>query len=212
MFTGLIQHVGKAASVESTASGAVLRLDVRGWSHLPTPGESIAVNGCCLTLTSIEAGRGDSASPPHWRFDVIHQTLRMTTLGGLAPGDPVNLEHAATPGTLLGGHIVQGHVDGVGVARRVETGEPGEWRIRIVPPADLLDFIQPKGSIAVEGVSMTVADVGDDRFDIAAIPTTLEETTLGRIDYDAGEVRVNLEPDCLVKAVVHHLRRSKSAT
>ena len=195
MFTGIVQHLGNVVSLESNDFGAVLRIDSGNWNHQPARGDSIAVNGCCLTLAG--DGGGELC------FDVIRQTLDITTLGSLAQGDPVNLEHAVTPTTMLSGHIVQGHIDGVGIVKDVTKNE-SEWRMRITPPKGLLLYMAEKGSIAVDGTSLTIAQLGDDFFDIALIPTTLELTTLGRLD--AGD-RVNLETDYIAKTVVNWLER-----
>ncbi|MFG0329542.1 MAG: riboflavin synthase [Phycisphaerales bacterium] len=194
MFTGLIQHRGTVAAVEEVDFGRRLVLDASGWSHRPDHGESIAVNGCCLTVNSDE-GR--------LSFDVIAQTLRLTTLGDLSVGAGVNLEACVTPSTLLGGHLVQGHVDGVGRIAEVRRGSE-EVVMRIEPPSGLLDYFPPRGSVAVDGVSLTLAEVDDRSFSVALIPTTLEETTLG--EAQVGD-RVNLEADMLVKAVAHVIRR-----
>ncbi len=202
MFTGLIEVTGKVERIETASHGASLLIRPTDWNHTPEHGESIAVNGCCLTV----------ANPPGQpvagtlRFDVIPQTLRLTTLGGLQPGDVVNLEHSVTPATLLGGHLVQGHVDGVGMARRVET-EATEWRLRITPPSDLMDLIIPQGSITIDGVSLTIAQVDGDSFDVTLVPTTLGKTNLRRIGSDQP-TRVNLEVDHLVRIVQHLLRRA----
>jgi len=193
MFTGLIQHRGRVIEVRQTAAGRSLTIDAAGWNHRPGHGESIAVSGCCLTVAG--------ASP--LRFDVIHQTLNVTTLGDLRAGSAVNLEHAVTPATLLGGHIVQGHVDGVGVIRDISDDAEGV-RLRIDAPVELLDYIVPKGSIAVDGVSLTLAGVLDDGFIVALIPITLEQTTLGAA---AVGQRLNLETDLIVKTIVHQMRR-----
>jgi riboflavin synthase len=138
-------------------------------------------------------------------FDVVAQTLALTTLGGLAPGQRVHLEPSATLATLLGGHLVQGHVDGVGTVASVRTS--GEWRARITPPAHLMEYLAPQGSIAVQGVSLTLAAIAPPReawFEIALIPTTLAKTTLGEL---RGGSRVNLECDVIAKHVVHWLKR-----
>lgn len=197
MFTGIVQQLGAVVSLDPNDFGATLRIDPASWSHEPNPGDSIAVNGCCLTVTPDAEGR--------LRFDVIRQTLDATNLGALKEGDPVNLEHAVTPQTMLGGHIVQGHIDGVGrVSRVVKSDE--EWRVRIEPPGALMECIVEKGSIAVDGTSLTLASVGETWFEVALIPTTLELTTLGRLgDGD----RVNLETDYVAKTVVNWLRRTR---
>ena len=199
MFTGIIQHVGKVARLHAVETGKTIWLDPQRWSHSPSSGESIAVNGCCLTLVNCEPEGA-------LRFDVIHQTLQMTTLGALSENDSVNLEHAATPTTMLGGHIVQGHVDGVAVVQQVDKSS-GEWRVRIEPPDGLMEFLIPQGSICVDGVSLTIAALAPDWFEVALIPTTLRLTNLSRLT--AGS-RVNLEADCIAKTVVSWLKRCES--
>ncbi len=203
MFTGIVQHRGLVAEIQSTDFGCRLAVDSRQWPHRPAPGESIAVNGCCLTSTAPTDHPEPSSGDDLLRFDVTHQTLGLTTLGELVAGDPVNLEPAVTATTLLGGHVVQGHIDGVGVVAAVEsTGS--DRRMRIEPPQELMEYVIPRGSIAVDGVSLTVAEVGESFFEVALIPTTLDLTTLGQAEQ--GQ-RVNLETDYLVKTVVHWLRR-----
>lgn len=201
MFTGLIQRLGRVSQREDTGHGA--RFVIRpapespDWpASPPARGDSIAVNGCCLTLT-------DDSVKDALHFDVIQQTLRMTTLNELSTGQTVNLETAATPATALGGHIVQGHIDGVGCVVDVDQSG-GEWRVEIEPPEHLLDGIIDKGSIAVNGVSLTVADRRDRTFVVALIPTTLELTNLGELKQ--GD-RVNLETDYIAKIVVNWLQR-----
>ncbi len=194
MFTGLVQAVGTVAGADPTETGVRIRIDPGDWAHKPDVGASIAVSGCCLTLA--EPASGTLA------FDAIPETLAKTTLGDLTPGDAVNLEHAMRADALVGGHFVQGHVDGVGEVVAVETR--GEWRVRVRPPADLMRFVAPKGSVTIAGVSLTVAalDVPAGWFEVALIPTTLELTTLDALT--AGD-RVNLEMDMIAKTVVHHL-------
>jgi riboflavin synthase len=199
MFTGLVQHVGRIVHIEPTETGRSIEIDPAGWAHRAEPGESIAVNGACLTLV---------AAAPTWRFDVVVQTLGLTTLGSLRAGDRVNLEHAAAPATLLGGHLVQGHVDGVGAAMRVASTQPGEWRVRIVPPAHLMKYIVPQGSIAIDGVSLTIAAADDASFDIALIPETLERTTLSGIGEE--ECAVNIECDYLARMIAIQVERALS--
>jgi len=194
MFTGLIQVVGTIVEVSPQSSGSRLVLTAAGFVDDLAHGESIAVNGCCLTL--VQAERVD-ANTQRLRFDVIHQTLRITTLGSLTPGNRVHLERSATPTTLLGGHIVQGHVDGVGTVTAINN-EAGEHRVRIEPPAELMRYITDKGSVTIDGVSLTVASLDDTRFEVALIPTTLELTALS--DLIVGS-RVNLEADALAKMV-----------
>ena len=198
MFTGIVQHLGRVASFERNSFGAAIIVDRCGWEHIPSVGDSIAVNGCCLTVAAL----ADSGM----RFDVICQTLDRTALGSLAAGAMVNLEHAVTPQTMLGGHMVQGHIDCVGLVSKIERGA-SEHRLQIaVPQVQLMDHIVEKGSIAVSGVSLTIATIGSDWFDVALIPTTLRLTNLGTLNQ--GD-RVNLETDYIAKVVVNWLRRSR---
>lgn len=205
MFTGIVQHLGEIAAVTPSGSGRTLHVDARGWGAHPAPGDSVAVNGCCLTVTPPDDA---SAAGSTIRFDVIPQTLRTTTLGGLAAGDTVNLEPAVTAATLMSGHIVQGHVDGVATVRSVTTDD-GEHRLRIEPPPELAEYIVDKGSVAVDGVSLTVAaaggGAGDPWFEVALIPTTLEVTNLGRL-CEGG--KVNIETDYVAKIVVSWMKKS----
>jgi riboflavin synthase len=140
-------------------------------------------------------------------FDVIPQTLSLTTIGALVEGEEVNLEHAATAATLLGGHIVQGHVDAVGEVLSVSTAG-GEWRTRVAAPTDVMDLAVDRGSIAVDGVSLTIAATGSGWFEIALIPTTLAKTALR--DRQAGS-RVNLESDPMAKMIAVQVQRVLAA-
>ncbi len=202
MFTGLIQHVGVIMERGPSPAGERLVVDPRGWAHHPDAGASIAISGCCLTIVDRPARAGDP-----FAFDVVPETLEATTLGASAPGRRVNLEHALPAGGLLGGHIVQGHIDAVTAVRAVRRAD-GEWRVRFDGPADLMEYVAPKGSIAIDGVSLTIAAVGDDWFEVVLIPTTLAETTLG--DLSEGD-RVNIETDPMARTVVHWLRRQHGA-
>jgi riboflavin synthase len=199
MFSGIVQHVGVVDGTHRGARGGAIVVVPSRWTHRPEPGESVAVNGCCLTLIASADGPGG----PALRFDLVEQTLKATALGSLRRRDRVNLEHPVTPATMLSGHIVQGHVDGVG---RVTGVSPvsGDYRLRIAPPAALLEYIVERGSIAVDGVSLTVAGVDAGSFEVALIPTTLACTTLG--DLREGSA-VNLECDYLAKIVVAWLQR-----
>ena len=197
MFTGLVQHLGRVESRTSSDAGASLWVSLEGWDHRPDPGASIAVAGCCLTVAD---RRPDAARVEAVRFDVVPQTLRSTTIGSLGEGDRVNLESSATPTTLLGGHLVQGHVDEVGTVLSIVT--EGEWRVRIGMGASLAPLLVPRGSIAVEGVSLTVAALDREWFEVALIPETLQRTTLGGLAVGDG---VNLEGDCIAKMVVRVL-------
>jgi riboflavin synthase len=189
VFTGIIEELGVVEGLED--QGDAVRLTVRG-AHVTVDarlGDSIAVNGCCLTVAERD---GET-----FTADVMRETLDKTSLGALAPGSRVNLERAVTPTTRLGGHIVQGHVDGTGsVVRRA----PSEhWEVvEISLPAELSRYLVAKGSITVDGISLTVVDVHEDSFTVSLIPETLSRTTLGA--KEPGE-RVNLEVDVVAKYV-----------
>jgi riboflavin synthase len=188
VFTGLVQGQGEVAAVEPTGDGARLAVRTPLTAELQ-PGDSVAVNGVCLTATRIEDGV--------FHADVMHETLRRSSLGDAAPGGTVNLELPLRATDRLGGHVVQGHVDGVGVVR--EISEDGfSRRVEIDAPADVLRYVVEKGSIAVDGVSLTVATLDDDGFAVALIPETLERTSLGAA---VPGTRVNLEVDVLAKYV-----------
>jgi riboflavin synthase len=202
MFTGIVEELGVVDGLVDLGDAA--RITVRGplvtgdagqssadrrGSASVAPGDSIAVNGVCLTVVDLEDGA--------FTADVMRETLDRSALGRLAVGDPVNLERAATLATRLGGHLVQGHVDGVGEIRSRRPGE--QWEIVTVSlPAGLGRYVVEKGSVAVDGVSLTVARIGADEFDVSLIPTTLKATTLG--SKGVGEP-VNLEVDVIAKYV-----------
>lgn len=206
MFTGLIEHTGRVDQIHPSPAGVRLVIDPAGWTHRPALGDSIAINGCCLTVAQID--NPDAADSTRWAFDAIPETLAKTTLSGFQPGRAVHLEHAARADTLLGGHIVQGHIDAVGEVIAVHRG--ADWRLRVHAPAEVLDATVPKGSIALDGVSLTVADLDFDEswFEVALIPVTLTKTALYLL---APGDRVNLEADVMTKAVVEHLRRALPA-
>jgi riboflavin synthase len=201
VFTGIIQHVGVVRAVETAGGGHTLVIDPAGWGTHPPPGASVAVNGCCLTV------REHHGPDLALRFDVMRQTLDLTTLGSVASGARVNLEAPVTPTTMLGGHIVQGHVDGVGRVAWVRSVSQ-DHRLRIEPPRNLRKYIVAQGSIAVDGVSLTVAAVDDAAFEVALIPTTLRQTTLA--DLGSGSA-VNLEADYIARVVVSWLERTAPA-
>ena len=189
MFTGIVEELGTVESVEH--QGDAIRLTVRAGAVLEDArlGDSISVNGCCLTV----AARGEDT----WTADVMQETLNKTSLYGVQPGDRVNLERAVTAATRLGGHIVQGHVDGVGT---VVARHPSEhWEVvEISMPTQLGRYLVDKGSITVDGVSLTVVEAGDEAFTVSLIPETLARTTLGL--RQPGD-RVNLETDVIAKHV-----------
>jgi len=188
MFTGLVQDLGRVTTVDSTADGVTLAVRTRLAGEIGE-GDSVAVNGVCLTATAVADGE--------FRAEVMHETLRRSSLAEAAVGADVNLELSLRASDRLGGHIVQGHVDGLGAVRDVR--EDGFSRVvTIGAPAELLRYVVAKGSIAVNGVSLTVVDVGDDWFSVALIPETLERTTLGKAEPGTP---VNLEVDVVAKYV-----------
>lgn len=190
MFTGIVEELGEVLAVEQTADSALLRVRGPGVAADARHGDSIAVNGVCLTVVTAADG-GFTA-------DVMAETLRRSSLGDLRAGSPVNLERAARLDSRLGGHLVQGHVDGTGaIIERIPGG--GQWElVKISLPDELARYVVEKGSIAVDGVSLTVVDVADGWFSVGLIPTTLTLTTLGR--KQPGDA-VNLEVDVLAKYV-----------
>ena len=188
MFTGLVADLGTVTAVDATADGVRLAVQTALAPEI-SEGDSVSVNGVCLTATAIADGR--------FAADVMHESLRRSALAEIAAGSAVNLELPLRASDRLGGHVVQGHVDGVGVVR--ELREDGFSRVVTIeaPPA-LLRYVVEKGSIAVDGVSLTVAAIGDDWFAVALIPETLERTTLGTATVGRP---VNLEVDVLAKYV-----------
>jgi riboflavin synthase len=188
VFTGLVADLGTVSGVEAGGDGRRLLIETNLTGEL-AEGDSVAVNGVCLTATTI-SGRAFTA-------DVMHETLRRSSLAGVAPGSRVNLELPLRAHDRLGGHFVQGHVDGVGSIAAVE--EDGFARVvTIEAPPGLLRYVVEKGSIAVDGVSLTVASVTEDTFAVSLIPETLERTNLGAA---APGTPVNLEVDVLAKYV-----------
>jgi riboflavin synthase len=188
MFTGLIKELGKVEAVESSDEGARLRIRADLASEL-TEGDSVAVSGACLTATSV--GDGGFAA------DVMHQTLSLTTLGGLESGSPVNLELPLRPTDRLGGHVVQGHVDGTATVTRIEADGFAK-RLHVELPQELLPYVVKRGSVALEGVSLTIASLDGAALEVSLIPETLERTTLGALV--PGD-RVNVECDVLARYV-----------
>jgi riboflavin synthase len=189
MFTGIVEELGEFVRLDwrgdggiATVRGALVASDAR-------PGDSIAVNGVCLTVVSVTEGE--------FTVDVMKETFDRSALGTLGAGDPVNLERAATLATRLGGHLVQGHVDGVGT---IMSRTPGDrWDdVSIALPPGISRYVVEKGSIAVDGISLTVVSVTDEAFTVSLIPTTLQLTTLGR--KGTGDL-VNLEVDVIGKYV-----------
>ncbi|CUR54126.1 Riboflavin synthase alpha chain [metagenome] len=197
MFTGIVEELGTVALIEE--QGDAVRLTVRASVVLEDValGDSISVNGCCLTVVSTGSSTDAGSTTDLWTADVMQETLDKTSLLGAEPGDRVNLERAVTAGTRLGGHIVQGHVDGVGTIRSRTPSEHWEL-VEISIPTELARYLVDKGSITVDGVSLTVVSAGDDAFTVSLIPETLARTTLG---FRQPGDRVNLEVDVLAKYV-----------
>jgi riboflavin synthase len=189
MFTGIVRERGRVETVDGGADGVRLVVEAPATAAVTSLGDSVAVSGVCLTVVAAENGT--------LAFDAVPETLRRSSLAQLGPGDTVNLEPALRAGEPLGGHYVQGHVDGVGRVRAI-TAEGEGRRVWIDPPTDVLRYLVEKGSVAVEGVSLTVAEVDAEGFAVALIPFTLGETTLGALSADAA---VNLEVDVLAKYV-----------
>jgi riboflavin synthase len=188
MFTGLVQDLGTVTGVDATDDGVRLAVRSRLAGELAL-GDSVAVNGVCLTATRVDGGE--------FSTDVMNETLRRSSLAGITGGAQVNLELPLRAGDRLGGHVVQGHVDGVGTVRDVR--DDGFARVvTIAADPDLLRYVVEKGSIAVDGISLTVAALGDDWFSVSLIPETIERTSLGAAEPGRP---VNLEVDVLAKYV-----------
>jgi len=193
MFTGIVEDIGTVAFFSPMKAGKVITVVTRLPKEGMTPGDSVSVSGVCLTVTNSEQGR--------FTADISTETLSKSTLGSLKPGVAVNLERAMTLSGRLGGHIMYGHVDGVGVIREIRPeGEARVFHIQSDP--SIMKFIVYKGAIAVDGVSLTISAVRRDGFELALIPTTLERTTLK--DARPG-VRVNLETDIIGKYVSSYM-------
>ena len=188
MFTGIVRERGRVVSVEGGAEGMRIEIDAPETATLTAVGDSVSIDGCCLTAVAVGGAR--------LRFEAVPETLARTALSALVPGAEVNLEPALRAGEPLGGHYVQGHVDAVGAVISVEPEGNGA-RIVIDAP-DVARYCVEKGSITVDGVSLTVAGLTESGFEVALIPHTLEVTTLGRL---APGDRVNLEADVLAKYV-----------
>ena len=189
MFTGLIEELGRVREVEKHGEDARIVIEARTVTEGSGSGDSISVNGVCLTALDVK--------PDSFAADVSKETLLRSTLGSLSKGSPVNLERAVTPATRLGGHIVQGHVDARGKFLGSEShGE--SWTFRIAYPKEVARYLVFKGSVAVEGISLTIANLTDDYFEIAVIPKTWEVTNFSQLK--SGD-EVNLEVDVIAKYV-----------
>ena len=190
MFTGIIEELGRVRAIDRREGGARLEIAASTVLADTRPGDSIAVNGCCLTVVD----RGDG----WWAADAVIETLERTALGSLERDDSVNLERPLRLSDHLGGHLVQGHVDAVGQVAARRPLADGSTRFTFSAPADVLRYVVEKGSVAVDGISLTVAALGDEAFDVAIIPHTLAVTTLGQRDPGAA---VNVEADLIAKYV-----------
>ena len=187
MFTGLVQSMGRVVEVSPNEGSTRLGIEPRPAFEAIARGESIAVDGACLTVVAEVRGR--------FNADVIQETLSRTTLGGLRPGDRVNLERSLMVGDRLGGHLVQGHVDGT--ARLIDSSAAGDdRRLRVGLTDEIRPYVALKGSVALQGVSLTVSGLGPDWFEVALIPETLARTNLGQ--FRVGE-RLNVEVDLVAR-------------
>jgi riboflavin synthase len=197
MFTGIIKELGTVEGIESSTDGSRLRIRAGLASEL-SEGDSVSVSGACLTATSVTGGAFEA--------DVMHQTLELTTLGELEAGSPVNLELPLRADDRLGGHVVQGHVDGTATVADI-TDDGFAKRLRVELPDELLPYVVERGSIAIEGVSLTVAALDDPIVEVSLIPETLQRTTLGRIEPGS---RLNVECDVLARYVRRQLEADPS--
>lgn len=196
MFTGIIEEIGHVQRINQQSRSAQIQIKASKVLSDVAVGDSIAVNGVCLTVVSFDN--------QHFIADVMPETINKTTLHELKPGSPVNLERALQVGARLGGHIVQGHVDAVGTIVQKQVLEIAIiYRIKTTP--ELLQFVVPKGSVAIDGISLTVVDVFQDSFTVSLIPHTAHETTLG--GKDPGD-QVNLESDIIGRYVQHLMGRT----
>ena len=195
MFTGLVEAVRPVVSIAGSAFGKRISIDLADLADGTAGGDSISLNGVCLTVSSLSGGRAV--------FDVMAQTLSVSTLSELKSSDQVNLERAMRPDGRLGGHIVQGHVDGIGRIERIDRAG-GQWTISISAERAIMEMTIPKGSVAVDGVSLTIASVEVERgvFNVSLIPETLERTNLGA--RRPGD-RLNIEVDIIGKWIKKRL-------
>ncbi len=196
MFTGIIEELGQVESLEQRGDGASLRIGCQVVLEDSKPGSSIAVNGVCLTAAEL----GSTA----FAADVAPETIRRSNLGGLRPGTPVNLERPLMPTGRLGGHIVQGHVDATGELVSLEEIGDGNWWLGVRVPDDAREYVVTKGSIAIDGISLTVAAVADDVLSVTIVPHTYANTTLR---FSRPGTRLNIECDIIAKYVMSYVGR-----
>lgn len=190
MFTGIVEELGEVVAITDVAGGARLTIAADTVLEDATLGASIAVNGVCLTVTDLDA--------KHWSTDAQIETMERTALGDLQPGSVVNLERPVRLSDRLGGHLVQGHIDGVATLRDRTELPDGSCRLTVEPPRTLMRYIAEKGSVTLDGVSLTVASHTESTFDVACIPHTLSVTTLGAAGVGA---RMNIEVDVFARYV-----------
>lgn len=207
MFTGIVEELGTVVDLTDQGDAKRITIEASVVTAGSALGDSIAVDGCCLTVASLQEPVGSIeasvVTPGRFTADVMLQTLELTSLGSLEPGVRVNLERAVTPTTRLGGHLVQGHVDATGEVLRRTPGE--HWEVvEVSLPAHLERYLVPQGSITVDGVSLTVVEVGASSFTVSLIPETLARTVLGT---RAVGATVNLEVDVIAKYVEKMVRR-----
>ena len=199
MFTGIIEEVGTVAAITDTGDSFSVCIGCRNVSKETVPGDSVAVNGICLTVTDIEPGK-------HFFCDAVKETVSRTTLGTWRKGTEVNLEQALTPGSRMGGHIVQGHVDGTGSVIRTEQNRTG-MEMHVSFEREYEVYLVEKGSVCIDGVSLTIAGISGTSFRTALVPFTIENTSLG--SKQAGD-RVNIETDILGRYVETFLTRERN--
>lgn len=200
MFTGLIERIGITLSALPQDTGMRLAISCPGLNEMPRIGDSVAVSGCCLTVAKATNQDGNTIL----EFDVIAESLECTTLGSLSKGDPVNIELAMRADSRFGGHFVQGHIDAKAEVLAIQKIESGEERVRIASHSIDRDTLIPKGSITINGVSLTIAKVDAAYFEVCLIPITMTETTFGSME--VGQ-EVNIETDMITRTVAQVVRR-----
>ena len=204
MFTGLVEQIGSVLTIEERDFGTRLVLICNGWDLLPTHGASISVSGCCLTVTQSELRKNETLLS----FDIIPETLACTNFRSLGVGDLLNLEQSLRADTLMGGHFVQGHIDCTEQILERTSLVNGECRVRISMRNVDQEVIVPKGSITINGVSLTIATVEDQWFDVVLIPTTLQDTTLSSLQMGN---HVNIETDMIARTIARVVRKMQKS-
>ena len=195
MFTGLIQKIGTVATTSRTSGGLIIRIECGELAGDISIGDSVAVNGVCLTATRISGSLAD--------FDVSNETLQSSTTGALRSAEKVNLELAMQAGGRFGGHIVQGHIDGIATIKAIK--QAGDfYELSVSAGSEIMSSVVKKGSVAVNGISLTAASIGSDYFIVAVIPTTWKDTTL---QYLKAQDKVNIETDLIVKTIRAQIER-----